>query len=84
MIGADAEKALPDASPMPEFTAMDAHHSVSAITDSGVPAYLKSTVIGADAEKVLLDVSSTPEPMAMYVYNSVSAIMDSGGGSQRT
>jgi hypothetical protein len=36
---------------VPESTVMDVYNSVSAITDSGVPAYLKSTVNGADAEK---------------------------------
>merc|ERR1719464_2167152 len=30
---------------------MDVYNSVSALTDPGVPAYLKSTVNGADAEK---------------------------------
>merc|ERR1711907_904528 len=30
---------------------MDVYNSVSGITDSGVPAYLKSTVNGADADK---------------------------------
>merc|ERR1711920_660544 len=36
---------------VPESTVMDVYNSVSAITDPGVPAYLKSTVNGADAEK---------------------------------
>jgi hypothetical protein len=36
---------------VPETTVMDVYNSVSAITDSGVPAYLKSTVNGGDAEK---------------------------------
>jgi hypothetical protein len=36
---------------VPESTVMDVYNSVSSITDSGVPAYLKSTVKGADAEK---------------------------------
>merc|ERR1719288_399380 len=36
---------------VPESTVMDVYNSVSAITDSDVPAYLKSTVNGADAEK---------------------------------
>merc|ERR1711988_2080009 len=36
---------------VPESTVMDVYNSVSAITDSGVPAYLKSTVNGGDAEK---------------------------------
>ena len=36
---------------VPESTVMDVYNSVSSITDSGVPAYLKSTVNGADAEK---------------------------------
>merc|ERR1719384_2855803 len=35
---------------VPESTVMDVYNSVSAITDSGVPAYLKSTVKGADAD----------------------------------
>merc|ERR1712224_103541 len=36
---------------VPESTVMDVYNAVSGITDSGVPAYLKSTVNGADAEK---------------------------------
>jgi len=36
---------------VPESSVMDVYNSVSSITDSGVPAYLKSTVKGADAEK---------------------------------
>jgi len=36
---------------VPESTVMDVYNSVSAITDSGVPEYLKSLVKGADAEK---------------------------------
>jgi hypothetical protein len=36
---------------VPESTVMDVYNSVSAITDPGVPAYLKSLVNGADAEK---------------------------------
>merc|ERR1711998_537401 len=36
---------------VPESTVMDVYNSVSSITDSGVPAYLKSTVNGADADK---------------------------------
>merc|ERR1712139_485862 len=36
---------------VPESTVMNVYNSVSSITDSGVPAYLKSTVNGADAEK---------------------------------
>jgi hypothetical protein len=36
---------------VPESTVMDIYNSVSSITDSGVPAYLKSTVNGGDAEK---------------------------------
>merc|ERR1712107_120097 len=36
---------------MGESTVMDVYNSVSSITDSGVPAYLKSLVNGADAEK---------------------------------
>ena len=36
---------------VPELTVMDGYNSVSSITDSGVPAYLKSLVNGADAEK---------------------------------
>merc|ERR1712070_1256264 len=36
---------------VPESTVMDVYNSVSAITDSGVPAYMKSLVNGADAEK---------------------------------
>merc|ERR1712228_732235 len=36
---------------VPESTVMDVYNSVSSITDSGVPAYLKSTVKDADAEK---------------------------------
>jgi len=36
---------------VPESTVMDVYDSVSSITDSGVPAYLKSLVNGADAEK---------------------------------
>jgi len=36
---------------VPESTVMDVYNSVSAITDSSVPAYLKSLVNGADAEK---------------------------------
>merc|ERR1719218_523603 len=35
---------------VPESTVMDVYNSVSSITDSGVPAYLKSLVNGADAE----------------------------------
>ena len=38
---------------VPESTVMDVYNSVSAITDSGVPAYLKSLVNGADADKAL-------------------------------
>ena len=81
MNGVDAEKALLDASSMPESMVMDVYHSVSAITDSGVSAYLKPTVIGAGAEKSLPDAPSMPELPAMDVYHSVSAITDSG--SQR-
>merc|ERR1712125_85066 len=33
---------------VPESTVMDVYNSVSSITDSGVPAYLKSTVNGAE------------------------------------
>merc|ERR1712004_348992 len=36
---------------VPEATVMDVYNSVSAITDPGVPAYLKSKVVAADAEK---------------------------------
>merc|ERR1712050_100604 len=36
---------------VPESTVMDVYNAVSGITDSAVPAYLKSTVNGADAEK---------------------------------
>merc|ERR1712045_1070962 len=36
---------------VPESTVMDVYNSVSAITDPGVPAYLKSKVNAADAEK---------------------------------
>ena len=36
--------------PVPESTIMDVYNSVSSITDSGVPAYLKSLVNGVDAE----------------------------------
>ena len=36
---------------VPESTVMDVYNSVSAITDAGVPEYLKSLVNGADAEK---------------------------------
>merc|ERR1712232_1196821 len=36
---------------VPESTVMDVYNAVSGITDSGVPAYLKSTVNGADADK---------------------------------
>jgi len=35
---------------VPESTVMDVYNAVSGITDSGVPAYLKSTVNGADAD----------------------------------
>merc|ERR1712151_198075 len=36
---------------VPESTVMDVYNSVSSITDSGVPTYLKSLVNGADADK---------------------------------
>ena len=36
---------------VPEKMVMDVYDSVSAITDPGVPAYMKSLVNGADAEK---------------------------------
>jgi hypothetical protein len=36
---------------VPESSVMDVYNSVSAITDPGVPAYLKSLVNGADADK---------------------------------
>ena len=36
---------------VPELTVMDGHNSASSITDSGVPAYPKSSGNGADAEK---------------------------------
>jgi len=36
---------------VPESTVMDVYNSVSAITDPGVPAYMKSLVNGADADK---------------------------------
>merc|ERR1712153_45821 len=36
---------------VPETTVMDVYNSVSSITDSAVPAYMKSLVNGADAEK---------------------------------
>merc|ERR1711988_1668505 len=36
---------------VPESSVMDVYNAVSGITDSGVPAYLKSTVNGADADK---------------------------------
>jgi len=36
---------------VPENMVMDVYNSVSGITDSGVPAYMKSLVNGADAEK---------------------------------
>lgn len=36
---------------VPESTVMDVYNSVSAITDPGVPEYMKSLVNGADAEK---------------------------------
>jgi len=36
---------------VPESTVMDVYNSVSGITDSGVPTYLKSLVNGADADK---------------------------------
>merc|ERR1712014_374879 len=35
---------------VPESTVMDVYNAVSGITDSGVPAYLKSTVNSADAD----------------------------------
>merc|ERR1711982_249751 len=34
---------------VPESTVMDVYNSVSSITDSGVPAYLKAGASGADA-----------------------------------
>mgnify|MGYP001279448581 CR=1 FL=1 len=40
---------------VPESTVMDVYNSVSSITDSGVPAYLKSFVKWADAEKAYAD-----------------------------
>ena len=76
------KKVLSDVSFMPEPTVLDVYNSVSAITDFGVPAYLKSTVNGADAEKALLDAPSMPESTVMGVYQSVLALTDSG--SQRT
>merc|ERR1712222_265609 len=36
---------------VPEATVMDVYNAVFAITDPGVPAYMKSLVNGADAEK---------------------------------
>merc|ERR1712157_186490 len=36
---------------VPESTVMDVYNSVSSITDSGVPAYLKSLASGADADR---------------------------------
>merc|ERR1712060_627969 len=42
---------------VPESTVMDVYNSVSSITDSQVPAYLKSLVNGAEAEKKLSDAS---------------------------
>jgi hypothetical protein len=36
---------------VPESMVMDVYNAVSGITDSGVPAYMKSLVNGADAEK---------------------------------
>ena len=78
MNGADAEKALPDAPSVPEFTVMEVYYLVSAITDPGVPAYLKSTVHGADAEKALPDAPFLPASTVLAVYDSVSAITDSG------
>ncbi len=36
---------------VPESAVMDVYNSVSSITDSGVPAYPKSSGNGADAEK---------------------------------
>merc|ERR1712205_245968 len=36
---------------VPESTVMDVYNAVSGITDSGVPAYLKSTANGAAADK---------------------------------
>ena len=78
MIGADAEKVLPDAPSVPGSTAMDVYNSVSAIPDSGLPAHLKSTVNGADAAKVFSDVSSMPAPTVMGVYHSALTLMDSG------
>lgn len=36
---------------VPESMVMDVYNEVSSITDSGVPAYMKSLVQGADAEK---------------------------------
>merc|ERR1719447_998032 len=36
---------------VPESTVMDVYNSVSAITDPGVPAYLKSLVKAEDADK---------------------------------
>merc|ERR1739838_238779 len=36
---------------VPESSVMDVYNSVSSITDSGVPTYLRSLVNGADADK---------------------------------
>merc|ERR1712207_50790 len=36
---------------VPESTVMDVYNSVSSITDSGVPAYLKSLASGAEADR---------------------------------
>ena len=61
VMNAQAEPELPKAMPtsttrpwaasVPESTFMDGYNPVSSITDSVVPAYLKSLVNGADTEK---------------------------------
>merc|ERR1711967_201526 len=62
---------------VPESTVMDVYNSVSSITDSGVPAYLKSLVNGADADAALgRVVASVPTSKVMDVYNAFAALVN--------
>merc|ERR1712066_26217 len=65
---------------VPESTVMDVYNSVSAITDSGVPAYLKSTVNGADADKAYSAFLAFKDVVKSQQVSSAAAPASAAGG----
>merc|ERR1711988_1959875 len=65
---------------VPESTVMDVYNAVSGITDSGVPAYLKSTVNGADAEKAYSAFLEFKDVVKSNQVSSAAAPASAAGG----